>query len=90
MARKKNHDITPPASSGRRETALWGLFALFVYASLLLPNVALCITEPLDIWGILANMLLPGGVYLWLMSLSRRIGRVTLWCFPLMFSRHSS
>ncbi len=85
MARKKNHDITPPASSGRRETALWGLFALFVYASLLLPNVALCITEPLDIWGILANMLLPGGVYLWLMSLSRRIGRVTLWCFPLMF-----
>lgn len=85
MAKNRRCDITTPHDTGRREAVLWGLFALFVYASLLAPNVALCVTEPLDFWGILANTLLPGGVYLWLMSLSRRIGRVTLWCFPLMF-----
>lgn len=70
---------------GRIELLLWGLFAIFVYASLLTPNVALCVTEPLDALGILTNILLTGGVYMWLMSLSRKIGKVTLWCFPLMF-----
>lgn len=72
-------------TAGRRELILWRTFALFVFASILTPNVALSFTEPLGVWGILANILLPGGVYLWLMTLSRRIGRVTLWCFPLMF-----
>ena len=64
MAKNRRCDITTPHDTGRREAALWGLFALFVYASLLTPNVALCVTEPLDFWGILANTLLPGGVYL--------------------------
>ncbi len=85
MTANDNLDIHSSPPAGRRETALWGAFALAVYASLLTPNVALCITEPLGFWGILANTLLPGGVYLWLMTLSRRIGRVTLWTFPLMF-----
>lgn len=84
MTKSSSHH-TPSKSTGQRETAFWGVFALFVYSSLLTPNIALCITEPLDIWGVLANTLLPAGAYLWLMSLSRRIGRVTLWCFPLMF-----
>ena len=84
MTANDNLDIHSSPPAGRRGTALWGAFALAVYASLLTPNVALCITEPLGFWGILANTLLPGGVYLWLMTLSRRIGRVTLWTFPLM------
>lgn len=81
----QQHSTTASYPGGHRKALLWGLFALFVYVSILVPNVALCVTEPLDIWGILANILLPGGIYLWLMSLSRKIGKVTLWCFPLMF-----
>lgn len=51
---------------------------------LAVPNVALCFTEFNSVWAKIANVLLPFGVYLFLASLSRRIGRTTLFCIPLM------
>ena len=60
------------------------LFWWFVIA-LVVPNVALSVTEPLGWWGRLANLLLPAGVELWLASLSRKFGRTVWLMFPLVF-----
>lgn len=44
----------------------------------LIPNVALGFTEPMGWIGAVAGVLLPGGIYLLLLSWSRRIGRGVL------------
>lgn len=54
-------------------------------ASLLIPNVALSITEPLGIAGAITNIMLPGGIIYLLISLSRKLGRTIWLSFPLMF-----
>ena len=60
---------------------------LFIYAivALMLPNIALCITERLSLWAASANILLPLGIYTLLMSLAKRTGKMVWWCFILIF-----
>ena len=50
---------------------------------LIIPNVALCITERYAPAACAANVLLPFGIYLLLVSLSRNTGRSVLLCTPL-------
>lgn len=45
----------------------------------MVPNVWLSFTEGLPFFQTLASLLLPAGVYTLLMSITRRIGRATLW-----------
>lgn len=58
---------------------VWVVFACIV------PNVWLSITETLTPLQALANVVLPLGVYIFLMSLSRHIGRSSLWMVTVMF-----
>lgn len=61
--------------------------ALYFYAlaSLLLPHVALAVTERLSFIDTLAGTLLPLGVYMWLLARGRRPGRMVWWLFLLVF-----
>lgn len=52
---------------------------------LIIPNIILDITDYSNWLVKVVNILLPGGVYLWLMSLSRNVGRTTLLMFPFIF-----
>lgn len=58
---------------------------LWVVAGLMVPNVALCVTEQGCGWGKGANVLLPLGVYMLLFGLSRKTGRTALLMIPFMF-----
>lgn len=60
---------------------------LFIYAiaALMLPNIALCFTENLSLWAALTNILLPLGIYILLMSLAKKTGKMVWWCFILIF-----
>jgi glucan phosphoethanolaminetransferase (alkaline phosphatase superfamily) len=56
----------------------------FVVA-LCVPNIVLCYTEQLSFWASCANLLLPFGIYMMLLSLNRNIGK-TIWAlFPIIF-----
>lgn len=61
--------------------------ALYVYATitLLLPNLALCFTEKLPLGVSIANILLPLGIYICLMALSKKTGKMVWWSFILIF-----
>lgn len=59
-------------------TWVW-LFAFL----LLVPNLALCVTERVSLLSKLTNLLLPLGCYLVLISLSKKIGRTLLLFIPL-------
>lgn len=50
---------------------------------LVIPNIVLCFTEGYGIAGIVANLMLPFGVYTLLCSWSRNIGRTVWLCLPL-------
>lgn len=54
-------------------------------AVLLVPNIALDITENMSLWACVANVVLPLGVYMLLMSLSRKPGKMVWWLFPFIF-----
>ncbi|MGM9734179.1 MAG: lipid A phosphoethanolamine transferase [Prevotella sp.] len=54
-------------------------------ATLLVPNVVLDITEGMSVWACIANVVLPLGIYMLLMSLSRKPGKMTWWLFPFIF-----
>lgn len=57
---------------------------MWVYPLLLLvPNVALSVTEQYSVVARIANILLPLGVYLLITSSSPKVGRTVLWCLPL-------
>ena len=57
----------------------------FFFATLLLPNIILSFTEPLTLLGSITNIILPGGIIYFLMSISTKLGR-TIWLFfPLIF-----
>ena len=60
---------------------------LYVYAvaALMLPNIALCFTERLSLWASAANTLLPLGIYMWLLSLCKKTGKMIWGCFILIF-----
>ncbi len=63
---------------------LWCLIlAVIVPLTLIIPNVALSITESMGFWGGSANILLPLGVFGLLMTVSRRTGISALWFLPL-------
>lgn len=64
---------------------LWCLvLAIALPLVLIIPNVALSITESMGFWGGVANVALPLGVFGLLMSISRRTGVSALWFMPLM------
>lgn len=71
--------------SKRLYRKVWSAFAIFVWLTLMLPNVALSISEPLGAWGVAVNLLLPGGFYALALTLTRRIGVNALCCFPWIF-----
>lgn len=61
--------------------------ALFLYAivALALPNVALCFTERMSLAAAVTNVLLPTAAVWWVMTLSRRPGKMVWLLFPLVF-----
>jgi glucan phosphoethanolaminetransferase (alkaline phosphatase superfamily) len=59
------------------DTWVW-LFALL----LIVPNIALCVTERVSLLSKLTNVLLPFGCYLMLISLSKKIGRTIFLFVP--------
>jgi glucan phosphoethanolaminetransferase (alkaline phosphatase superfamily) len=56
----------------------------FVVA-LCVPNIVLCYTEQLTFWESCANLLLPFGIYMMLLSLNRNIGKTIFALFPIIF-----
>lgn len=60
---------------------------IYTYAvvALTVPNVALCFSEGLNAWASLANVVLPFGVYMALMSICRKPGKMVWWLFPIIF-----
>lgn len=57
----------------------------YAVIALTVPNVALCFTEHLSTWAALANTVLPFAVYMALMSISRKPGKMVWWLFPIIF-----
>lgn len=55
------------------------ILLLWVTLSCLVPNVWLSFTERMPLFQSLTNVLIPAGVYALLMSVTRRIGRASLW-----------
>lgn len=64
---------------------LAAVLLIWVLAACIVPNIWLSLTEPLTNVQALANILLPAGIYALLMSLSRHIGRSSLWMITVMF-----
>lgn len=56
--------------------------ALYTLIVLLIPNILLCHTEPYTFLDCVVNLVLPAGLYLGVMSLSRKTGAMVLWLFP--------
>lgn len=57
----------------------------YAVIALTVPNVALCFTEHLSPLAALANTVLPFGVYMALMSICRKPGKMVWWLFPIIF-----
>ena len=64
---------------------LKALLFVWVVAACAIPNVWLSLTERMSIMQSITNIVLPVGIYLLLMSLSRKIGKVSLWMITLFF-----
>ncbi len=60
------------------------LLALFLGA-LMLPNVALLFTEPYSFVTAIISILFPLGVYIWILTIKNNIGKMMLFCFPIIF-----
>ena len=58
---------------------LWGIVVLTV------PNIVLSFVEKQPLLTALTNVLLPASVYMLLLTLSRRTGKMVWWAFPLTF-----
>ncbi|MBR1889418.1 MAG: lipid A phosphoethanolamine transferase [Alloprevotella sp.] len=58
---------------------IWTLVVLIV------PNVALCITEDLPLWAALTNLFLPLGFYALILALGRTTGKMVWWLFLALF-----
>ena len=61
----------------------WLAFALFII--LLLPNIGLSILDPMPVGAGVCNILLPGAVYMLLVTAFRNPARSVWLCFPLIF-----
>lgn len=55
----------------------------WLISSLIIPNIALSVTESLSVWGALTNVVLPLGVLTLLACCSKNIGRTALLMLPL-------
>lgn len=75
----KHSDTISPKFSVTAGIMLW-----LVPVLLLVPNIALDITEQYTALEKAVNILLPAGIYLILFSISRRIGATILWFIPVM------
>ena len=53
--------------------------------ALAVPSILLSLTEPMGLWARVANLLLPAGVVVLLMSLSGKVWRTVWMMFPLIF-----
>ncbi len=60
------------------------LLAVSLPLLLIVPNVALCVTERMGLWSSLTNIFLPLSIYFLLMSLWKRTGIATLLMLPFM------
>lgn len=60
------------------------LLYLFLFV-LIIPNVILSFTEPMNWAGKICNTLLPFAVYYWLMCKSKNLGKAFLYLFPFVF-----
>lgn len=70
--------------SEKREQIFANVLTYFVPILLLVPNVLLGIAGEMNVWAILANVFLPGGVMLVLMAIQGRPGRNALLLIPFM------
>lgn len=61
------------------------LLLIWVIVSVAIPNVWLSMVERLSVMQSIANIVLPVGVYMLLMSITRRIGRASLWMIIAFF-----
>ncbi len=77
---KSNNLLPPHRGAGGPNFVYWLTVAL-----LMLPNVALCFTEGLSFMACLTNIVLPLGVYMWLMTLATKPGKMIWALFPLIF-----
>lgn len=59
-------------------------YAKLFLLALLLPNFVLALSPYLTLTGALVNLLLPGAIYLLLIALVRKPGRIVLWGIPLL------
>ncbi len=60
------------------------LFALFIIA-ILIPNILLSITEDIPFLMRICNVVLPAGIYWFLMTLNRNPGKMVWWMFIFVF-----
>ena len=60
------------------------LFFLTLFA-LILPNVALCVTEHLGVWGSVCNVIVPLNAYAVALTVFRKVGRAVWMLFPFLF-----
>lgn len=61
------------------------LLFIWVLTGCLIPNVWLSLTERMSLIQSATNIILPLGIYLLLLSMSRKIGRTSLWMIILFF-----
>ncbi len=61
------------------------LLIIYVFIILLIPNVILCFTEQMSFSASACNVLLPGALILFILSVSRKIGRNIWLLFPYFF-----
>ncbi|MDE5801111.1 MAG: lipid A phosphoethanolamine transferase [Paramuribaculum sp.] len=64
---------------GRKHPLMVRLLLIWVTVSCTVPNIWLSFTERMPLFQSITNVLLPAGLYALLMSLTRRIGRSSLW-----------
>ncbi|MDE6049379.1 MAG: DUF1705 domain-containing protein, partial [Paramuribaculum sp.] len=71
--------------SDRQKDILAKILYWWTIIVVITPNIILSFTEPVSIWGKIANTLLPTGLWWLCLSFSRKVGRTSLFMFPLMF-----
>ncbi len=60
------------------------LWAIIYVIAMIIPNVLLNITEQMNIWGKIANIIVPASIYLLLVSKVKRTGAIILWLSIMM------
>lgn len=59
-------------------------WAIIFLIAMIIPNILLDITEPMSIWGKIANILVPLSIYALLLGKVKRTGALILWLFIMM------